>query len=422
MSKKKAARIAKMGNSFAGFDNWIEIFRGGQQTDSAGNPHDGDVLIEKALGNFDPSYHEAPAVLGHPTDDAPAYGWVADVKSEVVDGTARLFAKFKDVVPEFEEMVKAGRFKKRSASFYPDGRLRHVGWLGAMPPAVKGLADVAFSDADAAVTFDFIEPSPWTWGAITDVFRNLREWLLEKHGKETADAVVPEWRISDLVDEQNRALSSEQPGEVEEDQMKFSDFLEAFKFWKKIQDNPDVDFAEPAPGKQTPGASFSEADMAAAKVDAAKQAKKEAKAEAAAEFAETESTRKKAEAKARVDGIISGGIENGTIAPAWKDMGMAQFMEELDCEKAVSFAEGGEKQTGLDWFCDFLDTLPKLVNFSEVATRGKDVQAGDAGTKLEALVLKKREADKTLSYGAAFSEVQREHRDLAAEYAADITG
>ena len=48
-------------------------------------------------------------------------------------------------------MVEKGRFNKRSAAFYPDGGLRHVGFLGASPPAVKGLnpvfkADTGFSE------------------------------------------------------------------------------------------------------------------------------------------------------------------------------------------------------------------------------------------------------------------------------------
>ena len=60
-------------------------------------------------------------------------------------------------------------FKKRSASFYPPGHpanptpdrpyLRHVGFLGAQPPAVKGLAD--FADAgEPPPTYDFDEPAP----------------------------------------------------------------------------------------------------------------------------------------------------------------------------------------------------------------------------------------------------------------------
>jgi hypothetical protein len=34
---------------FKGFDDWIEIFRGGKQTDSQGREHDGDALIAQAV-------------------------------------------------------------------------------------------------------------------------------------------------------------------------------------------------------------------------------------------------------------------------------------------------------------------------------------------------------------------------------------
>jgi hypothetical protein len=44
-----------------------------------------------------------------------------------------LMAKHRQVQPEFSEMVKSGLYKKRSASFYPDGSLRHIGFLGAQP-------------------------------------------------------------------------------------------------------------------------------------------------------------------------------------------------------------------------------------------------------------------------------------------------
>ena len=55
----------------------------------------------------------------------------------------------KDVEPQFAEMVNTRRFPKRSTAFYtPDHPqnpkpgvwyLRHVAFLGAQPPAVKGL-------------------------------------------------------------------------------------------------------------------------------------------------------------------------------------------------------------------------------------------------------------------------------------------
>jgi len=136
---------------FKGFDDWIEIFRGGKQVDSQGREHDGDAIIEKAIATFNTNDHEPPVVIGHPKDNAPAYGWVeALMKSGNV-----LYAKFKNVVPGFADLVKRGLFKKRSAAFYPDGRLRHVGLLGGMPPAVKGLADVGFSGCGESFEFSF---------------------------------------------------------------------------------------------------------------------------------------------------------------------------------------------------------------------------------------------------------------------------
>lgn len=140
---------------FKGFGDWIEIFRGGKQTDSSGADHDGDELIENAVTTFDPAFHEPPLVVGHPADNAPAFGWVAGLKKEIRDGVQVLYARFKEVVPEFAALAESGIYKKRSASFYPDGRLRHVGFLGAAPPAVKGLADIAFGDTQDAATFDY---------------------------------------------------------------------------------------------------------------------------------------------------------------------------------------------------------------------------------------------------------------------------
>lgn len=139
---------------FKGFDDWIEIFKGGRQTDSQGRDHDGDTIIESAVSSFNPSVHEPPLVIGHPIDNAPAFGWVEGLKTAIVGGTKVLLAKFKQVTPELINLVKQGLYKKRSASFYPDGSLRHVGFLGAAPPAVKGLANI-FSEGGGEMLFEF---------------------------------------------------------------------------------------------------------------------------------------------------------------------------------------------------------------------------------------------------------------------------
>jgi hypothetical protein len=143
----------------------IEIFKVGNQVDNEGRARAFPVAVVVAMAAaYSPARHEAPLTLGHPADNLPAYGWVKSLRA-TADG--RLMMRAGDVVPEFSEAVKAGRYKKRSASFYPPNApnnpvpgswyLRHVAWLGAQVPAVKGLADVNFNAAgDGAVCFGWV--------------------------------------------------------------------------------------------------------------------------------------------------------------------------------------------------------------------------------------------------------------------------
>lgn len=119
---------------------------------------------------YDARAHEAPVVVGHPRTDDPAMGWVSGLKA--VGG--ELVADFRQLDPAFAEEVRAGRYKHVSAAFYAPQSphnprpghyyLRHVGVLGAMPPAVKGLGALKFAEGDVAfVAFgedDNPQPTP----------------------------------------------------------------------------------------------------------------------------------------------------------------------------------------------------------------------------------------------------------------------
>lgn len=130
---------------------WFAIFKAGKHTDSSGNTKEWtEADLDKIVASYDPAKHEAPIVIGHPKTNAPAYGWIESLKR--VGDT--LYAKAKQLVPEFVEMVNKGLFKKRSISLYPDGTLRHVGFLGATPPAVKGLPDVEFKDGEKILNYE----------------------------------------------------------------------------------------------------------------------------------------------------------------------------------------------------------------------------------------------------------------------------
>jgi hypothetical protein len=121
---------------------WIEVFRSGDYG-SKGSFTDSD--LDTIASNYDPAHHEAPVVIGHPETDHPAYGWISAVKRK----GSTLFAQLKQVSPKLEEMVRNGEFKKRSAAFYTQPlSLRHVGFLGAAAPHVKGMADLKFKDGE----------------------------------------------------------------------------------------------------------------------------------------------------------------------------------------------------------------------------------------------------------------------------------
>lgn len=130
---------------------WFAIFKTGQHTDSSGNQKEwSEKDLDKIVENYDPSKHEAPIVIGHPKTNAPAFGWVEKLKR--IGDT--LYAFPKQLAQEFVDMVNKGLFKKRSVSLYPDGTLRHVGFLGAMPPAIKGLPDVEFKEGENAFDYE----------------------------------------------------------------------------------------------------------------------------------------------------------------------------------------------------------------------------------------------------------------------------
>lgn len=191
----------------------IEIFKIGTHTATNGQtlPFDKTMLAD-AVSAYQPDLHEAPIVVGHPKDNHPAFGWIDHL--ELTDDGVVL-AHPKDVDAEFAELVEAKRYKKRSASWYaPDSPanptpgklyLRHVGFLGAMPPAIKGLKDIQFNEAEEGV-LEFADVSPYTLSTIGRVFRRMREWFIAEKDLDTADKIIPDYEIRDIEDQVNRMI------------------------------------------------------------------------------------------------------------------------------------------------------------------------------------------------------------------------
>ena len=132
-------------------ERWIEIARVGRFRDSGGGWHDfSQARLEKIAAGYDPEKRDAPLVVGHPATNGPAHGWITKLK---VDGE-KLLAFPAYVSDTIKKAVDNGLYRHVSMSLYQDGGLRHVGLLGAQPPAIDGLAPVSFSD-DAALTINF---------------------------------------------------------------------------------------------------------------------------------------------------------------------------------------------------------------------------------------------------------------------------
>nr|WP_272212393.1 hypothetical protein [Marinicella sp. W31]MDC2878308.1 hypothetical protein [Marinicella sp. W31] len=183
----------------------FEIFRTGTHTTSKGETLSfGDADLGAIASGYDPDGHLAPIVVGHPKQDAPAYGWIKSLKVEA----GRLVAEPDQLNPDFAELVRSGAFKKVSAAFYAPasagnptpGRyhLRHVGFLGAQPPAVKGLKPVEFDDGDAVVfefsDSDLVFRNAWALESLSKLFRGLRDYFIETTDAETAEKFCPTGR------------------------------------------------------------------------------------------------------------------------------------------------------------------------------------------------------------------------------------
>lgn len=200
----------------------IPIFKIGTHTATNGQSLTATAeFLSDVVRGYNPSNHEAPAVIGHPQDNHPAYGWVESLSFDEAKGV--LYANFKQLEPQFSQMLNDGRFKKRSASFYPPEHpanptkgkpyLRHVGFLGAQPPAVKGLAD--FSDDKDCLTYEFAEISTLT----------ENDTMTEKHPDDPAQALDFAEREAELLAREAAIERREQAIEQERHQG-FYDFTD----------------------------------------------------------------------------------------------------------------------------------------------------------------------------------------------------
>lgn len=311
--------------------------------------------VEGMVTSYDTALHEAPIVVGHPKDNTPAFGWVGGLSYS--DELGQVVATPRGVMPEFEEAVEAGRYKKRSASLYPPDSpnnpvpgsyyLRHVGFLGGQPPAIKGLSGIEY--AEDTTVIEFADPQVVAYG-VANLFRRIRDWLIAEKGLDVADAVVPAWNVEDLEAEARKEIPENPtktalPGFTENTEVSDMDQTEL----KAAQDQLAAD----------------QAALAASKAEMATNA---------AAFAEEQAGLK----KDRLNVVATGMAAAGKI-PAAQAGQVADFMATLPDGVEITFGEGDAKksQPALQWFKEFVESRPaakpanKNVDLGEVTDDGQ---------------------------------------------------
>lgn len=333
----------------------FQIFQKGKHVDSSGKAltmSDADLVATAEA--YDPAVHEAPIVIGHPKDNKPAFGWIGGVTVE----NGALYATPREVHPSFSEWVKNKLYKKRSASFYlPDApgnpvpgtySLRHVAFLGAQPPAVKGMEEIEFADdEEGTVTIEFGEEEDlrtmsWAVSSIGRLAQAFRDFLVSERGEEEANKAIDGWEISNIFSDAGR-LSAKAD--------------EASK--------ASSTFSEPVRKEISVGKTQAEIDAEAAALEEQKSDLDKRQAD----FAEEQKAADRKENERELQALADGGRFAPGLIPEALD-----FMDGLDKVESVEFGEGDSavKTNRRDWFLDLLKKSGTVINFSEVSAEEGD--------------------------------------------------
>lgn len=340
--------------------------------------------LREIAETYNPALHEAPLVIGHPKLNAPAYGWAKSL--EVRDGM--LYAEPHQVVPEFAEAANRKMYKKRSASVYLPGSpgnpvpgkhyLRHIGFLGAMPPAIKGIPDAAldFAEDDGALAVEFSES--YAWSAMVDVLRRMRDWFVEREGADKADQLIPQWQLSSIEED----LRRDSPDQS----------IRSFSETHTTTEGAESAAASAAAAAEPTGATTDVGGAASPAADAERAThqpqqdttmpdeaalqerqrvldeREQQLANREAEIATQKAEEKRREATEFAESLV------GKILPRQK-AAVVELLLALPTDAPLEFAEGDgqvSKPAG-DVMREFLSSLPVQVDFSEKSGDGADL-------------------------------------------------
>lgn len=319
-------------------DKWIDVFKVGEHTDSAGDTQkwtqeDLNEIVNLYNNQPEEEKHRAPAIAGKHQDDTSlvAYGWVKALKTE--DG--HLYAQFEKIDTDFLNMVNEGKFNTVSIALYPNKLLQHVAFLGAIPPAVKGLEPPMFSERGNATKILYYRTKKFSENEGTNLMEEFIQAVVKelklKYGTEVAaDALAIMTRLQPIIvpakdENAPEPVAGEDKAKTvkpTEEQKKFSESEE----FKALQ----IQVANEREARE--------------KLQKQLQAERDAK-------------------------YFSEKMNAGILLP--KQIKLAENVLTVirEPKESYQFSEGSQAQTGEDAFKEFVDSMPKQIEFNEFAAK-----------------------------------------------------
>lgn len=399
MAKKPDTPPAKPDTAAATarLQSWIEVFRAGTHRDSEGREctftaDDLDQMVRnESLG-------AAPAVLGHPKHDDPAWAWSNGFRR---DGDT-LLCRFTDINPAFAAGVASKAYRNRSISVVKDPasgwRVRHVGWLGAMPPAIDGLKAAFSAEASGEVhEFGALDSAGNALTQAAANFQSIRDQLIESAGIDAADRALPQWRIDYMRELADQV--ADEPDDVSADDIATA-------------------FAAAAPNKDhTMTIDQAAIDRAVQEALDKQQKTFSAQITAANDRAEQALAGQRTQ---RITGQITEWRRAGKVLPA-EERGLAEFMASIEDGQPAGFtfsaADGKEaKQTPAEWFASFMASRAPVVKLGQNGRGdfgGDDpeppsVDPAELAGKARTYMAEQERAGISITYAAAVSHVSRQ--------------
>ncbi|HCW1111826.1 TPA: peptidase, partial [Pseudomonas aeruginosa] len=330
--------------------------------------------------------------------------------------------------PEFAEAANRKMYKKRSASVYlPDSPgnpvpgkhyLRHIGFLGAVPPAIKGIPDAPlnFAEDDGALAIEFAE-APYAVTALTEILRRLRDFFVEREGAERADQLIPQWQLSSIEEDARRAVThgASAQASFSEPAIEGVDAAAA-----------SAAAAEEPQGTVTPSDGASESAAEADRTSHPSQQDTTMPDEAALQERQRQldereqllatreaqvAQQKAQEHRNEVTEFAEGLVEAGRLLPRQKAP-VIELLVSLPADTPLEFAEGDGQVTkpAAEVLRSLLAELPKQVDFSEKSGDGGDLSFGSAhaiAARAQTYQEEQRQAGRHISTTEAVSHITK---------------